>query len=144
MDYKIEPTYKISFKYRRVMVPFDGSGPSVNALELALDWSLRYGSLITVVIATPLSNGDTAHIERLVEKARATASKYGKTIDLKILEYDPIRSSAASTIVKEVLEGGYDAVIVGARGTTPLEDINLGSIALSLIHNTPVTIVVIR
>ncbi len=143
MSFKLEPTYKISFKYRRVLVPFDGSGPSVQALELALDWSQRYGSKITVLYAFP-KNAPREHVENVLRSAERIAESKTIQVHVKGVEYDPLKESPSSTILKEANEAGYDAIIVGARGTSTYEDLVLGSVALSLLHNAYATVVIVR
>jgi nucleotide-binding universal stress UspA family protein len=46
-----EPTYTVSFWLRKIVVLVDGSENSFRALELALDFAMRYGSQITVIHA---------------------------------------------------------------------------------------------
>jgi nucleotide-binding universal stress UspA family protein len=65
-------------------------------------------------------------------------------VDVKPLIYDPLSSSAASVIVKEALEGGYDAVVMGARGKSSNEDLLLGSVALAVVMHVPSTIILVR
>lgn len=143
--YDIEPTYKISFRLRKILVPFDGSGHSISAVELALDWSRIYGSRIVALIAVPQGDKQAKiHAEKLVEKLKMTGWNRGQSQEIKVIHYDPLKESPASVIVKEANEGGYDVVILGARGNTMYEDIVLGSTTLSVLHNTNATVVVIR
>lgn len=140
--YKKEPTYQISYRYRRILVPIDGSETSLMALEFALDMAIRYGSKIVVVYA--YCEGDDRALDEVRKKVKERASKYNANVDVKPLVYDPLNSSAASVIVKEALEGGYDAVVMGARGKSSNEDLLLGSVALSVVTHVPSTIILVR
>jgi nucleotide-binding universal stress UspA family protein len=140
--YRKEPTYQISYRYRRILVPIDGSETSMMALEFALDMAIRYGSKVTVVHA--YCEGDEQAFNEVRGKVKERASKYNANVDVKPLIYDPLSSSAASVIVKEALEGGYDAVVMGARGKSSNEDLLLGSVALAVVMHVPSTIILVR
>ncbi|NPA05108.1 MAG: universal stress protein [Crenarchaeota archaeon] len=137
--YTPEPMYTISFLFRRILVPFDGSEHSKRALEVAIDFAKRYGSKITVLYVqeTPeAGKGIEDYVRRLAERS-------GVELELKIRKPNPY-SSVANEVIREVTEGGYDIVIMGARGNTLNEDLLIGSVALALIVNAPVSVMVVR
>ncbi len=138
-QYYREPTYEISFRFRKILVPVDGSESSLFALDLALDFARRYGSRITVLHVKVGDNQGS-----VLEKARRRAARRPVAVEFKERICIPENSSVASEILKEIYEGGYDAVFIGARGTTVSEDIQVGSTALSLVTHAPVTVVVVR
>jgi len=135
------PTYEISFMFRRILVPVDGSANSLKALDLALDLAKHYGSTITVVFAKP--RGYDVGYDPL-EKARERVVKAGINASFKTIEYDPVKESEASAIISEIVSGSYDLVVMGARGLTLSSEINLGSKALAVVSNAPVTVIVVR
>lgn len=139
-DYIREPTYEVSFLFRRILVPIDGSASSMKALDVALDFSKRYGSRVTVLI---VHDGllDTEEIRSKIEKK---ISKAGVNTSIKTISTDMYRQSVPSKIIEESIEGDYDLVILSARGRTVSEDIVIGSTALSVIINTPVSVLLIR
>jgi len=140
--YKSEPSYRISYRYRKILVPVDGSETSMLALEFALDMASRYGSKI--IVAHAYCAGEEEAAEEVIKMARERAAKYNANIDVKKLPFDAQSNSAASAIVKEALEGGYDAVIMGARGRSSNEDIVLGSTALAVVTHVPSTVIIVR
>ena len=139
-SYYREPTYEISFRFRKILVPVDGSESSLFALDLALDFARRYGSRITV-LHVKVEDSDHGSV---LDKAKQRASKRPVLVEFKERTCNPENSSVANEILQEVYEGGYDAVFIGARGTTVSEDIHVGSTALSLVTHAPVTVVVVR
>uniref|UniRef100_A0A7C4D9P7 Universal stress protein n=1 Tax=Staphylothermus marinus TaxID=2280 RepID=A0A7C4D9P7_STAMA len=141
MSYREAPTYEISFMYRKILVPIDGSENSLKALDIAIDLAKHYGSRITVVYAKPK---DSIESRDLFDKVKKRVEKRGVDIAFKIIEYDSNTSSVANSILNELIEGGYDLVIMGARGLTLTSELNIGSTALSLVINSPVTIMVVR
>ena len=140
IDVKAEPTYRVSFLFRRVLVPVDGSESSLRALDVALDFARRYGSRVTVLhIHAP---GDDA--SPVVNAIRRRIEASGLNVVVKTREYKPQASSVASEILSEIIEGGYDLVILGARGNTANEDLMIGSVALSVVINSATSVMVVR
>jgi nucleotide-binding universal stress UspA family protein len=139
--YIIEPQgYRISFLFRKILVPVDGSESSLRALDMAIDFSQRYGSSITAFYAVP----EGASPDRVKEAVMNRARSKGVDIKFEARTYDPLRSSAASTILEEIERGSYDLVILGARGHTPSEELMLGSTALAIVVNSAVSVVIVR
>jgi len=134
------PTYEISFYFRKILVPIDGSENSLKALEFALDLAKHYGSKIVVAHAKPRGSQQGDPFER----ARLRVAKAGINVEYKVIEYDPSTSSASSSLIREVIEGGYDAVVTGARGLSLTTEIPIGSTALSLVISSPVSVFVVR
>ncbi|MGB9826952.1 universal stress protein [Thermosphaera chiliense] len=136
-----EPSYRISFIYRKILVPVDGSEVSLKALELAIDLAKHYGSKITVV--TVKSKGETLSQDPLA-KAKARIAREPINVSYKTLEYDPSLESVSYRLIKEIVEEGYDLVIMGARGKTLYGELPIGSVALSLVINAPISVLVVR
>jgi len=127
--------------FRRIVVPIDGSASSMKALDLAIDLAKHYGSSITIIHARPRGLQIEADP---IEKAKERVAKAGVTASFKIIEYDLLRESDASAILSEIINGNYDLVIMGARGLTLSSDINIGSKALAVVNNSPITVIIVR
>ncbi|MCC6021690.1 MAG: universal stress protein [Desulfurococcaceae archaeon] len=140
MSYYREPTYLISFMFRRILVPIDGSASSLKALDIALDFAKRYGSKLTALIV----NDKTINVEEVSGEISSKARKSGIEVVLKIKEIRNPNESVVSKVLEEISEGSYDLVILGARGRTLSEDLLIGSTALSVIINSPISCLVVR
>jgi nucleotide-binding universal stress UspA family protein len=140
MSYYREPTYLISFMFRRILVPIDGSASSLKALDIALDFAKRYGSKLTALIV----NDKTINVEEVSGEISSRARKSGIEVVLKIKEVRNPNESIVSKVLEEISEGSYDLVILGARGRTLSEDLLIGSTALSVIINSPISCLVVR
>jgi nucleotide-binding universal stress UspA family protein len=140
MSYYREPTYLISFMFRRILVPIDGSASSLKALDIALDFAKRYGSKLTALII----NDKTINVEEVSGEISSRARKSGIEVVLKIKEIRNPNESVVSKVLEEISEGSYDLVILGARGRTLSEDLLIGSTALSVIINSPISCLVVR
>ncbi len=139
-QYRLEPTYTISYLFRRILVPVDGSESSMRALDVALDFAQRYGSRVTVVHVTQ----EPSNVNVLRDKVLERATRKGVEVGFKTRVYSPPSSSVANEIIEEIIEGGYDLVIMGARGSTINEEILVGSTALSVMVNSAVSVMIIR
>jgi nucleotide-binding universal stress UspA family protein len=140
VEFKLEPMYTVSFLFRRILVPVDGSENSLRALNVALDFAQRYGSRITVL---HVATGST-DVEALRKNVEKRAQEKGVDIEFKTRVFNPQISSVANEILSEIIGGGYDLVIMGARGSTTNEDIILGSTALSVVVNSAASVMIIR
>ncbi len=142
MTYIPEPEYKISRYFRRILVPVDGSQHSLRALEIAIDFAQRYGSRVTALLVIP--KGCACGIDKIEELVRKRGEQVGIVVQFKVREYDPLKSSTAREIVKEAYEGSYDIIILGARGSTPEEEPEIGSVAVAVTISAPCTVMVVR
>lgn len=140
MSYKPEPTYEISFLFRKILVPVDGSENSYRALDFAVDIARRYGSKLVVYHVSIKGSRE----ENPIEQAKKRLKKYGLLVDYKTVEIDPNESSVAKAIIDELDRGNYDMVVLGARGRSLSAEINLGSTALAVSIHSPVTVVIVR
>lgn len=134
-----EPSYFVSFWLRKILVPVDGSENSLRALDLAVDFGMRYGSRVTIVhVCSDCNNAED--IKSIIEKRINNRIEY----NMKILKVNIKESSIANEILKILNEEPYDAIIMGARGTSVNSEINIGSTALALSINAPVTVILVR
>ncbi|AHC51622.1 universal stress protein A [Sulfolobus acidocaldarius SUSAZ] len=133
-----EPTYIVSFWLRRILVPIDGSENSLRALDLAVDFAMRYGSKVTVLHVC--ENCNEKEVEEHIKKRVNGRIVY----DFKVLKYSSKESSVSNEILKHINESTYDAVIMGARGLSISSELNVGSVAVSVALNAPTTVILVR
>ncbi len=131
-----EPTYSVSFWFRKILVPFDGSGLSKKALALAKDFSYRYGSEVHAIYVCDVCND--------VDRVREEATKIFNKVKFIVRRFDPSDSSVVNELLKALDEGEFDAVIVGSKGNSLNTTRVIGSVALSLALEFPGTVIIIR
>ncbi|MEM2021784.1 MAG: universal stress protein [Zestosphaera sp.] len=141
MSYRPEPTYVVSYLFRKILIPVDGSAMCYRALEVGLDFALRYGSKLTILIVEDPSIPNADEVSR---KVKEIASERGVNIEVKVKRPNYPDTSIATTIVGEMFEEHYDLVIITARGRTLNPDLALGSVALSVIVNSNTSVFLIR
>lgn len=136
---------------QRVLVPFDGSDPSREALELALDRFVD-GEIIALHVVDlgtsthGLTGGaDDAEeraredAEERLEEARTRAEERGTAIRTAIEQGTPER-----TIVEYAEEHDVDHVVIGSHGRSGISRILLGSVAEDVVERSPVSVTVVR
>lgn len=138
--YVREPTYEVSYMFRRVLVPVDGSTHSLKALSVAIDFAKRYGSTIVALV---VEDGTLGSPEKVSEVLSSISKKSGVDLETRIVRVSP-GSSTANAVIEEISKGGYDLVVISARGRTVNPDIVIGSVALSVVVNVPISVFVVR
>jgi len=139
---------------KKILVPVDGSGTALRALEFAMDVAKKVDAEILIMnidipydlsrIKPKLKDADGKDIEskklspleeakRLVEKTGFTRVSYKKMVDI-----DP-----AERIVAEAEKSAVDLIVMGNRGMGVLAGVFLGSVStkVSQTAHCPVTIV---
>jgi len=140
--------------YSKVLVGVDWSEPSLRAARRAAELASRLGARVTLLTVVPppaVFLGellapeiiDTTPLvrearERLDSLARRLREEYGVEVD-----YDAVLGEPADTIVSFAVEGGYDLIVMGRRGLSPIEKIFLGSITRKVLERSPVDVLVV-
>ncbi|MDW8010556.1 MAG: universal stress protein, partial [Sulfolobales archaeon] len=122
--YVREPTYEVSYMFKRILVPVDGSSHSIRALNVALDFAKRYGSIIVAFI---VDDGNAGPVDKVYELVESTARRAGASVEFKVAKLDPT-TSTSTLIIEEISRGSYDLVIISARGRTVYPDLIIGSV----------------
>ncbi|MFD1645892.1 universal stress protein [Haloarchaeobius litoreus] len=129
-----------------VLVPIDGSEPSVRALSFGIDLADRFdGELDVVHIGDP----NAAATEQLLDRTREQCEAGGveATIEARPEVEDESRLHYATKIGGQILEladeRGVDHIVMGSHGRSGLDEYVLGSAAETVLdaQEYPVTVV---
>lgn len=153
--YKPLPRERTAVAPSHVLVPLDGSPVSDEALTYALE---VFDCRVTVLnVVTPLdarmSEGgilepdearlEEAHdrAERLVERARRSATAMDRTVETAVEEGDP-----AETILAFIEATDVDHVVMGGHGGPEIGVVRrlLGTVATAVVGEAPVPVTVVR
>ncbi|MEM0173209.1 MAG: universal stress protein [Sulfolobaceae archaeon] len=132
------PSYSVSFWWRKILVPIDGSEGSIRAFQLAVDFAMRYGSKITVVHVCNECNNNK--LKEIVKEIAGNKIEY----EYKEIKVNLRDSSISNELLKIIVDENFDAVIMGARGTSTEAETNIGSTALSIAVNAPISVILVR
>ncbi|HWU85728.1 MAG TPA: universal stress protein [Kofleriaceae bacterium] len=134
-----------------ILVPIDGSAPSLAALEhaivLAEDGDTRVDILrvdvpdeLGVEPVSSLAPDARLEIERAFDDAveRARAHLDGR-VSARAASGDPGR-----TIIETARDGRYDLIVIGTHGRTGRLHVLLGSVAEEVVRNAPCPVLTVR
>ncbi len=134
-----------------ILVPIDGSLPSLTALDHAIALAEEGDTRIDVLhvaepetfsvgSATPLAAGPRHVIDEAMEGAVQRArERLGARVSLRIMKGDTLR-----TIVDTAREGRYDLIVLGTHGRIGRLHAILGSVAEGVVRNAPCPVLTVR
>jgi nucleotide-binding universal stress UspA family protein len=141
---------------KKLLVPIDGSGAALRALDQAIALAQLSASCSIVVVHTheePLIYGAMAvyvprpkmaelqrqHSEDILVNAKAKLKDADIPYTVEVL-LGPI----AQTIAEHAEHIGCDAIVMGRHGKSTLEDILVGSVAIKVLHASKLPVMLVR
>lgn len=142
----------------RYVIAYDGSDPSRDALEYAIE-HFPDAELVVVHVVEVLEGYWTAYAdfeelseaghpaadqiqkkgERVIEEARELASEHGRDVETVLQAGDPARR-----IVSEAEDVNADGIVIGSHGRTGGSRVLFGSVAENVVRRAPVPVTVVR
>ena len=144
-------------RMKRILVAYDGSPHSKNALEWALDLSLLTRAKITAVKVAEMADitpyfkvgGSTGMIEeieehkeadrRILDAATLAAQSRGVAITTELLF-----GNIALAILEYAKENDMNLIVAGTRGHGALEGMLMGSVTRNLISLSKIPVLVVK
>ena len=143
--------------YQHILVCVDDSEPSIKALEHAIQLAKSLGSQVAVLevleldpmIAEDYINKGQSNvlIDRAkdyilasLEKIKAQYSEDGLSLSIQYRE----GLSIAQTIIQTTTELEADLVVMGSHGRTGLKKLVLGSVAQTVLAQSPVPVLITK
>jgi len=141
--------------FETIVVAFDGSDPSIRAVNAALDLALRFRSRITLISVVPppipIYTGlqapspiDLDDVERpfleAADQQRARLEKAG----VSSVRVEVRRGSPGREILQYVQDHPPDLLVIGARGLSELGRVFLGSVSDLVVHHAHCPVLVVR
>jgi len=137
---------------KRLILLIDFSESSVNLVKYAADWAQRTDVEILLVHRTTVMAPALTDIEsrrHLVQQTNAKARSELMSLSHEVLPADVKVSFSVSelplrrTLARLLAQSFQDLVLVGMKGTGPVKQLVVGSVALDVINNTGNCIVAI-
>ncbi|ENV79628.1 MAG TPA: universal stress protein [Acinetobacter ursingii] len=143
--------------YQHILVCVDDSEPSIKALEHAIQLAKSLGSQVAVLevleldpmIAEDYINKGQSNvlIDRAkdyilasLEKIKAQYSEDGLSLSIQYRE----GLSIAETIIQTAIELKADLLVMGSHGRTGLKKLVLGSVAQTVLAQSPVPVLIAK
>lgn len=138
--------------YKRILVAFDGSVNAFKALKRAIDLAKENQSelsLVTVVNLPGLPTGEPIKTDTLSGKRTPFQRELEKASIIAMQEEIPVsthllRGKSAKSLIEFCQKGGYDLVVVGARGKNTQKTSEMGSFSTHLANNFPCTLIIVK
>lgn len=138
----------------KIFLPVDGSADALAAVRLAVQWAVQGlpASFVLANVQEPPSlyevvvTHDVAALDELRAAAGADLLRGAEALlDAAGLAYESeVAGGEPGHVLVDLLESyGCDAVVMGARGVGS-DSGALGSVALALLHHSPVPVTVVR
>lgn len=128
---------------RRILVPVDGSPPSLAALDHAVSLASDYDAKVEVLHVDPtetqLGSSPEEHAGRDIDAALARAREVlGGLVSYRTASGDPVREI--------VLAGrhGVDLIVMGTHGRVGRLHVLLGSVAEGVVRNASCPVLTVR
>jgi nucleotide-binding universal stress UspA family protein len=140
--------------FSKILVPVDGSEVSYRALDAALFFSEKMGSIVTVVhviedvptvyiesqkILDELLNARRGDGQKILDKSLEIAKGKGIMINTILLKGSP-----GSSILGFANKENFDAITIGSNGTGRFKEILLGSVSTKIVHHFPYPVLLIK
>jgi nucleotide-binding universal stress UspA family protein len=154
--------------FEKILVPLDGSGHSVRALEIATRIAKKFDGKITLIHAysvriSPLVVPEPttltppgvpvmtpAEISKVAEAARKAGAGILADGEEKVkaegVQVETLlrEGHTVQEILKTAREGEFDLIVIGARGISRIREILLGSVSDGVIRNAPCPVLVVK
>lgn len=138
----------------KILLPIDGSPPALQAVQHALQLVREglHASFVLANVQEPASLYEmvVAHDAAVIERVKGAAgadllAPAEALLDAAGVDYESeVAGGDPANLLVELLENyGCEAVVMGARGMGET-NAALGSIALALLHHSPVPVTVVR
>ncbi len=136
---------------KRMLVAVDGSEYGLAAVKAAAKLAVERGiasvTLINVIptitstMGVTLTGAPPEDIEawEVFDKPKTMLREAGLEAKLLLCEGDP-----AEEILRVAKDGGYDLIIVGHRGLSPVKAFLLGSVSNRVVSHAPCSVLVVR
>ena len=149
--------------YRKILVAFDGSEPSRNALDHAVSIAVQWKAELIILAVVPqvmmpvFPDGGPApiaapHMTDYQDRMRETYAKSLKEAENDVMEvYPNLRVSSkllegrpSSTIVEEAERDGADLIVIGSRGLGGITGWILGSTSRRVVESCTRPVLVVK
>ena len=125
-------------KYKNILVPYDGSNPSKNALSTALEYvDLGVAGKVTAFFAAPIPQFETQDF-LIAEQISAVAEEAGNALVIAIGQGKPSKA-----ILEYAHTHHIDLIVMGSRGLSAVAGV-LGSVSYAVLRNAECPVMIER
>jgi nucleotide-binding universal stress UspA family protein len=152
-DLKLGDVQEVCHRIGKILVPTDGSEPSVAATEYAVLLAKTFGAKLKAifvdtgmealeypeeVMTEDVYDGVHASVKGLAV-AKVMCERNGVECEVEI-----VKGGVAKRIVATAQDWGADMIVCGDTGRTGLKRIALGSVAETVVKGSPIPVLVVK
>jgi nucleotide-binding universal stress UspA family protein len=138
--------------FRRILVGYDGSELAKKALVAALEVAQAFrGEVLALAVVRPPEFAELGvELEGVLEEAQGPIAEAFRFASREAARRGvPLRTESrvghpAETLVRVAEEGGYDLIVLGRRGLTPVQRWMLGSVSERVLRYAPCAVLVVH
>lgn len=138
--------------FKKILVPLDGSEHSRKALETAIQIAQRFDGKITLIhvysIGGLAASPEPVHdfIQAIRRVGARILEEEEKKLKTKGIQVDTIlvEGHVVDKIVKTCREGGFDLIVMGARGLSRAKELILGSVSEGVTRHACCPVLVVK
>lgn len=152
-DVKLADIQEVCVDINRILLPTDGSEPSVAATEYAVIMAKTFGAKLKAILVDTgyeqLEYPEEALHEEVYEGvhpsvkglmiAKTMAERNGVDCEIEV-----VRGGVAKRIVATAIEWDADLIVCGDTGRTGLKRVALGSVAETVVKGSPIPVLVVK
>jgi nucleotide-binding universal stress UspA family protein len=143
--------------FKHILVPIDGSSPSIQAIDKAAGLAKAFGSKVTVLyvidpypftgVGADFALGQDQYLGAAKAEANAAMDAANEHLQQAGIAAET-RVVEAHTVWRGILEAAdqadVDLLVMGSHGRRGLEKLVLGSVTQSVLSHTRITTLVVR
>jgi nucleotide-binding universal stress UspA family protein len=154
--------------FEKILVPIDGSEPSMHALEIAVQIAKKFAAKVTLIhvysVSSPVALSPIAISEplpyqmtlppevlsQLDEVARGRGANVlaqgEKRVKAERVQVETLleEGHAVEEILRTAKEGEFDLVVIGERGLSTIKEIFLGSVSHGVTVHAACPVLIVR
>jgi len=141
----------IQNKIKKILVPIDGSKPSFDALDIAIEIARACHATILGIHAisflptgfmpsvVPYEIYQKKEAGKFMESAKMRAAKKGILFKYAITYGSPVEQ-----IIDIAKSKKFDLIVIGARGKGRVKELFLGSVSNAVLHKSQIPVMVVK
>ncbi len=141
---------------KHILIPTDGSEPSLNAAAFAGNMARAFGASVSIVavieedlVVAEAWGGATADDARRKIESRKSKEELDRTREaVGDLPSAPatavLMGHVGDQICKFAEDGGVDLIVMGSHGRTGIKRVLLGSVSHSVVNQAPCSVTIVR
>jgi len=154
--------------FEKILVPLDGSEHSLRALEVAIHIAKKFNGKITLIHAysvtvrpiimpepttltppgiPPMTPAEVSKVADAALKAGGNILADGeRRVKPEGVQVETLlkEGHTVQEIINTAREGGFDLIVMGARGVSKIKEILMGSVSDGVTRNAPCPVLVVK